>query len=32
LKHMADRESYMDDFFRTIDWSVVSNRLWNERI
>lgn len=27
LKHMADRESYMDDFFRTIDWSVVSNRL-----
>jgi len=27
LKHMADRDSYMDDFFRTIDWSVVSNRL-----
>jgi Fe-Mn family superoxide dismutase len=27
LKHMADRDAYMDDFFRTIDWSVVSNRL-----
>ena len=27
LKHMADRDSYMDDFFKTIDWSVVSNRI-----
>jgi superoxide dismutase len=25
---MADRDAYMDDFFKTIDWSVVSNRLW----
>jgi Fe-Mn family superoxide dismutase len=27
LKHRADRASYIRDFFRTIDWSVVSNRL-----
>jgi Fe-Mn family superoxide dismutase len=27
LKHMADRASYMKDFFRTIDWKVVSDRL-----
>ena len=27
LKHMADRAAYMKDFFRTIDWQVVSNRL-----
>lgn len=27
LKHMADRTAYMKDFFRTIDWQVVSDRL-----
>jgi Fe-Mn family superoxide dismutase len=27
LKHMADRAAYMKDFFRTIDWQVVSDRL-----
>jgi Fe-Mn family superoxide dismutase len=27
LKHKADRASYIRDFLRTIDWSVVSNRL-----
>jgi Fe-Mn family superoxide dismutase len=27
LKHKADRLSYIDDFFQTIDWSVVSERL-----
>jgi Fe-Mn family superoxide dismutase len=27
LKHMADRNAYMKDFFRTIDWKVVSDRL-----
>jgi Fe-Mn family superoxide dismutase len=27
LKHMADRMAYMKDFFRTIDWQVVSDRL-----
>jgi len=27
LKHKADRAAYLDDFFRVIDWSVVSSRL-----
>jgi Fe-Mn family superoxide dismutase len=27
LKHMADRKSYIEDFFSVIDWKVVSNRL-----
>lgn len=27
LKHKADRASYLDDFFRVIDWQVVSSRL-----
>jgi Fe-Mn family superoxide dismutase len=27
LKHMADRSSYLDDFFEVIDWKVVSERL-----
>lgn len=27
LKHKADRASYMKDFFKTIDWKVVSERL-----
>jgi len=27
LKHLADRKSYMEDFFRVIDWEVVSSRL-----
>jgi len=27
LKHMADRKSYIDDFFSVIDWKVVSERL-----
>jgi len=27
LKHKAKREAYVDDFFRVIDWSVVSSRL-----
>lgn len=27
LKHKADRASYIRNFFRTIDWSVVSSRL-----
>lgn len=27
LKHKADRAGYLDDFFRVIDWSVVSSRL-----
>ena len=27
LKHKADRAAYIDDFFRVIDWSVVSSRL-----
>jgi Fe-Mn family superoxide dismutase len=26
LKHLADRKSYMDDFFKVIDWKVVSER------
>jgi superoxide dismutase len=24
---MADRKSYIEDFFSVIDWKVVSNRL-----
>jgi superoxide dismutase len=28
LKHLADRKSYMDDFFKVIDWKVVSERQW----
>jgi Fe-Mn family superoxide dismutase len=27
LKHMADRKSYIEDFFNVIDWKVVSDRL-----
>jgi Fe-Mn family superoxide dismutase len=27
LKHKADRAAYINDFFRVIDWSVVSSRL-----
>lgn len=27
LKHMADRKSYIEDFFSVIDWKVVSKRL-----
>lgn len=27
LKHKADRAAYLDDFFRVIDWSVVSSRI-----
>lgn len=27
LKHKADRASYMKDFFKTIDWKVLSERL-----
>lgn len=27
LKHKADRSSYIDDFFRVINWKVVSERL-----
>jgi Fe-Mn family superoxide dismutase len=27
LKHLADRKSYVNDFFQTIDWKVVSDRL-----
>ena len=27
LKHMADRKSYIEDFFSVIDWKVVSERL-----
>jgi Fe-Mn family superoxide dismutase len=26
LKHLANRKSYMDDFFKVIDWKVVSER------
>ena len=29
LKHLADRKSYMEDFFSVIDWEVVSARLFN---
>jgi Fe-Mn family superoxide dismutase len=27
LKHMADRKSYIEDFFNVIDWKVVSDRV-----
>ena len=27
LKHKADRRSYIDDFFKVIDWKVVSERV-----
>lgn len=27
LKHLADRKSYIEDFFKVINWTVVSNRL-----
>ena len=27
LKHKADRAAYLDDFFRVIDWAVVSSRI-----
>jgi Fe-Mn family superoxide dismutase len=27
LKHMADRKSYINDFFNTIDWKIVSERI-----
>jgi len=27
LKHKADRAAYLDEFFRVIDWSVVSSRI-----
>lgn len=27
LKHKADRAAYLDDFFRVIDWSVVSSQI-----
>jgi len=27
LKHKADRKSYIDDFFRVVDWKVVSKRI-----
>ena len=30
LKHKADRAAYLDDFFRVIDWSVVSSRIANK--
>lgn len=27
LKHKSNRKAYMEDFFKTIDWTIVSNRL-----
>lgn len=27
LKHRSDRKAYMKDFFETIDWNIVSQRL-----
>jgi Fe-Mn family superoxide dismutase len=27
LKHLADRKSYINDFFQTIDWKIVSERI-----
>jgi Fe-Mn family superoxide dismutase len=30
LKHKADRAAYLDDFFKVIDWSVVSSRIANK--
>jgi superoxide dismutase len=27
LKHKSNRKAYMEDFFKTIDWSIVRNRL-----
>ena len=27
LKHKSNRKEYMEDFFKTIDWNIVSNRL-----
>ena len=27
LKHKADRRSYIDDFFKVIDWKIVSERV-----
>jgi Fe-Mn family superoxide dismutase len=27
LKHKADRKSYIDDFFKVIDWKIVSERV-----
>lgn len=27
LKHKADRKSYIDDFFKVIDWKVVTERV-----
>lgn len=29
LKHRSDRKGYMEDFFKTIDWDIVSQRLKN---
>jgi len=29
LKHRSDRKEYMEDFFKTIDWNIVSKRLNN---
>lgn len=29
LKHKSDRKAYMEDFFKTIDWDNVSERLKN---
>ena len=27
LKHRSNRKAYMEDFFKTIDWNIVSQRL-----
>ena len=27
LKHKSNRKAYMEDFFKTIDWNIVSGRL-----
>jgi Fe-Mn family superoxide dismutase len=27
LKHLADRKSYIDDFFEVIDWKIISERI-----
>jgi Fe-Mn family superoxide dismutase len=27
LKHKSNRKAYIEDFFKTIDWSIVRNRL-----
>lgn len=29
LKHRSDRKGYMEDFFKTIDWDIISQRLKN---